>query len=97
VANRGAPEIVDTSNLTDADWAEINRLRQAYQTGGQKAFSNALDELADRDPVQFLNIVTAYFPHAVLEVIKDNIAANGFTDEEFYEIDAQTIIRRDIG
>jgi hypothetical protein len=69
--------IVDTTNLTDADWAEID-----------KGFSKALDELADRDPVQFLDIVTADFPHAVLEVIKDDIAANGFNDEKFYEIDA---------
>lgn len=87
MANRAAPEIVDTSNLTDADWAEINKLRQAYETGGQKAFSKALDELADRDPVEYFTIVAAYFPHAVMEVIEDNTAA-GFTEEEFYEIDA---------
>ena len=39
MANLGA--IVDTTNLTDADWAEID-----------KGFSKALDELADRDPVR---------------------------------------------
>ena len=32
-------EIQDTSGLTDADWAEINKLRNAYKSGGSKALS----------------------------------------------------------
>jgi hypothetical protein len=36
-------EVVDTTGLTDADWAEINKLKNAY-AGGQKALSAALDE-----------------------------------------------------
>ena len=88
MANRSAPGIVDTSNLTDADWAEINKLTQASETGGQKAFSKALDELENRNPVQYFTIVAVYFPHTVIEVIKDNIAANGLPEEEFYDIAA---------
>lgn len=82
MANLGA--IVDTTNLTDADWAEID-----------KGFSKALDELADRDPVQFLDIVTAYFPHAVLEVIKDEHCSkwNSLTRSSTKST-LQTIVRR---
>jgi hypothetical protein len=42
-------EVVDTTGLTDADWAEINKLKNAYDVGGQKALSAALDDLA-KDP-----------------------------------------------
>jgi hypothetical protein len=86
VAKRGAPEIVDASKLTDADWAEVNMLRRAYEKGGQKAFSKALDELGERDPAQYLTIAAAYFPQIVRELIQDNIAAKGLTEEEFREL-----------
>ena len=35
--------IVDTSWLTDADWAVINRLRRIHETEGQKAVRKALE------------------------------------------------------
>ena len=31
--------VADASGLTDGDWAEINRLKRAYDEGGDKAFS----------------------------------------------------------
>jgi hypothetical protein len=31
-------EVQDTSGLTNADWVEINKLRNAYKKGGGKAF-----------------------------------------------------------
>jgi hypothetical protein len=37
--------IADTSLLTDSDWAEINKLKRAYDEGGSKALSKALEEL----------------------------------------------------
>ena len=40
-------EVLDTSGLTDADWAEINRLKSLYETGGRIALSKALAELGD--------------------------------------------------
>jgi hypothetical protein len=43
-------EIQDTSGLTDADWAEINKLRDAYKRGGLKALDAALAKLAG-DPL----------------------------------------------
>jgi len=83
---RGAPTVVDTSHLTDADWSEINRLQRAYEKGGTKAFSKALEELGDRNPVQYLAVASAYFPHEVREAVKDNIAAEGMTEDEFNDL-----------
>jgi len=83
---RSAPEIVDTSHLPDADWTEINKLQRAYERGGSKAFSNALDELGNRDPVKYLAVASAYFPREVGEAIKDNIAAEGLTEDELSEL-----------
>jgi hypothetical protein len=83
---RSAPAIVDTSHLTDADWSEINKLQRAYKKGGTKAFSKALDELGDKDPIKYLAVASAYFPREVREAVKDNIAAVGLTVEEFDEL-----------
>jgi hypothetical protein len=44
-------EVVDSSGLTDDDWAKINRLRHLHESGGSKALSKALDELAEADPI----------------------------------------------
>ena len=32
-------EVVDPSGLSDADWAEINKLQQAYKEGGKRALN----------------------------------------------------------
>jgi hypothetical protein len=45
-------EVVDSSGLTDDDWAKINRLRDLYDSGGPKALSKALRELAEADPIK---------------------------------------------
>ena len=62
---------VDTSDLTDADWVEINKLRAAYDNGGREALSKAFDEL---DPVRCLNIMAALHLDMVSEVIKEETA-----------------------
>jgi hypothetical protein len=36
---------MDTSGLTDADWAEINKLRRAWETEGTKALTKKVLEL----------------------------------------------------
>jgi hypothetical protein len=43
-------EVVDSSGLTDDDWAKINRLRHLHESGGSKAL--AFDELAKADPIK---------------------------------------------
>jgi hypothetical protein len=40
--------IQDTTGLTDADWAEINKLRNAHKKGGAKAVGRAMQQLAGR-------------------------------------------------
>jgi hypothetical protein len=80
---RDVPEICDKLQLTDADWAEINHLNRVYKNGGPKAFSKALGELGEKDPMQFFAIAFAYFPVLVREVIKNNVANLGMTADDF--------------
>jgi hypothetical protein len=47
-------EIVD-EELMDDDWAEINKLQLAYESGGEKALSKAVDKLEAKDVIQFYN------------------------------------------
>ena len=77
--------VADASGLTDADWAEINRLKRAYDDGGDKAFSKALKELDD-NPFLAIRVLGAFFPEMVREAIKDAMAANGTTEEDLREL-----------
>jgi hypothetical protein len=77
--------IADTTGLTDADWAEINKLKRAYETGGQSALSKAFQEL-DKDPVRAIRVIGAFFPEMVREAIKDAMAENGITIEDIREM-----------
>ena len=78
-------EIADTANLTDADWAEINKLKAAYEKDGQRGLSNALGKLAD-DPIRYLCVIGAFFPDMVRDAIKDDMAAQGVTEEDIREL-----------
>jgi hypothetical protein len=62
-------EVVDSSGLTDDDWAKINRLRHLHESGGFKAVSKAFDELAEADPIIFAHIMSAFFVDMVRETI----------------------------
>ena len=44
-------EVANVTGLTDADWADINRLKQIHKQGGSKALSKAMDELY-KDPMR---------------------------------------------
>ena len=48
-------EVVDSSGLTDDDWAKINRLRDLYESGGPKALSKAFRELAEAETLWALS------------------------------------------
>jgi hypothetical protein len=78
-------EIQDTSGLTDADWAEINKLRNARKKGGRKAFANALDRLA-KDPIRFAVVIGALFPDMLREMIRDQMAEAGITEQDLREL-----------
>ena len=57
----------DTDGLTDADWAEISRVKKAYTKGGADAFWLAIDMLTEDDVVLSLRVVGAFFPQLVTE------------------------------
>ena len=69
-------EVQDTSGLTDADWAEINKLRKAYEAGSRKAVDLALKKLA-KDPIRFAVVIGALFPDMMREMIRDQMAECG--------------------
>jgi hypothetical protein len=77
-------EIVDSSHLTDADWAEINKLKKACETGG-KALSAAIEQLAT-DPIRYMNVMAAFFPDMIREAIKDSMAESGMTEDDLREL-----------
>lgn len=74
-------EVADSSGLTDADWAEINKLRKAYETGGRKALRKAFDELS-----KYARVVGALYPDEIRESIKDAMAEKGMTEEDIREL-----------
>jgi hypothetical protein len=77
--------IADTSGLRDADWVEINKLRDAYRTGGQKALRDAWRKLTD-DPIRTVRVYGAFFPAKLRNTIKDVMAAEGMTVEDLTEM-----------
>ena len=79
-------KVVQTSWLTDADWVEINKLKRAYERGGQKAFWAAADKLGETDPFRWTNVVGAFFPNELREILKDEMAERDMTEEELREL-----------
>ena len=78
--------LVDTSHLKDGDWAEINKWKQAYASGGQKALSKAMAESAEADPTRHMSVMAAFFPDEVKNAIRDEMAEQGMTDEDLREL-----------
>jgi hypothetical protein len=78
-------KIQDASGLTDADWAQINKLRQALEQGGDKAFQKALGDLK-KDPSRYLRVMRAFFPVRVREALRDSLANAGITEEDLREL-----------
>jgi hypothetical protein len=77
--------IEDTSRLTDADWAEINKLKRAFDSGGDKELLQALERLK-QDPVRAVRVLGAFFPHKINEALKDAAADMGMTAEDWKEM-----------
>jgi hypothetical protein len=78
-------EVVDSTGLTDADWAEINKLRRAFDKGGQAGVSKAMVKLA-KDPMRYVTVMGAFFPDVIREAIKDSVAEAGMTEEDIREM-----------
>jgi hypothetical protein len=79
-------EVVDTSGLTDADWAEITKVREAYRSGGKKALDAALEELQQKDLYRLFRVIGAFWPDALRESIRDKMAEMGMTKEDLQEL-----------
>jgi hypothetical protein len=84
MANDDPFEVVDTSGLTDADWAEINKLRSADKKG-KKALNKAMAELI-KDAVRWVRVIGAFFLVMSRESIKDAVAEAGLTEEDLREM-----------
>jgi hypothetical protein len=82
------PHLIDSTDLTDADWDEINKIKQAYATRGQRGFVKALEALYKRDELTWLRVVVvlAYYPTVVKEAMRDNMAASAVTAENLQDI-----------
>jgi hypothetical protein len=78
-------EVQDTSGLTDADRAEINKLRKTYKRGGRKAVGLALEKLA-KDPIRFVVVIGALYPDMMREMIRDQMAEAGITEQDLREL-----------
>ena len=76
--------MVDTSDLTDADRAEISKLRNGWVAGGHKGLQRAISELF-KTPIIGTRIMAAFYPEMVKEVIEDEVA-KGMTKEDLEEL-----------
>jgi hypothetical protein len=85
MTDRDDLEIADASLLTDADWAEINKLRRAYEINGSEGLSKALKKLAN-DHIRYGIVMGAFFPDMIRNAIKDHMAEMGVTEDDLKEM-----------
>lgn len=78
-------EVVDPSNLSDADWAELNRLQEIHTNSGPEVSGVAFDELTERNPLQSIRILLALSPTGTMEAFKDVLASKGMTHQDLIE------------
>jgi hypothetical protein len=79
-------EFADESGLTDSDWAEIEKLKCAYDSGGEKGLSKAVDKLEAKDIIQFITVVGAFYPDRVKEIIKNEMAEGSLASDDLREL-----------
>src|SRR5262245_1046754 len=70
-------KVIDTSNLTDADWAAIERVNRACELGGSAAFWHELESFDDLS-LQ-LRVVGAFFPDVISEMIEEEMTEHDLT------------------
>jgi hypothetical protein len=78
-------KIEDASGLTDADWAQIKKLRRTLEHGGYKAFQKAVADLK-KDLPRYLRVMRAFFPVKIREALRDSLASAGITEEDLREL-----------
>jgi hypothetical protein len=62
--------------ITDADWAEVNKLRRAYDSGGDEAQKRAYEALC-KDLTRWVRVMSAFHSDYVRAKV-DAYAALGF-------------------
>ncbi len=73
----------DELALTDADWAELTKLRRIWETEGTKALAKAFNEM---NPARCLRIMAACFPEQVSSTMKDWMAKKGITEDDLKQM-----------
>jgi hypothetical protein len=76
--------VVDSSGLTDVDWAAVNRVNRAYEAGGIDSFCDELEKLDDE--VLQITVAGAFFPTLIRELLVDRMAEHGLTFDDLREI-----------
>jgi hypothetical protein len=79
-------EVVDPSGLTDADWVEINKLKAACASGGERALDEAMGELATKHPIRYCAVLAAFFPDMTRHAIDSAMADPGVKEENIREL-----------
>jgi hypothetical protein len=75
----------DPSWLKDHDWIEVNKLRHAYEDGGDDALVKAWGDLYRKDLAQFSRVACAFDPDHMRR-IRDAVENAGYTWQELIEL-----------
>jgi hypothetical protein len=84
--------VLDPTGLTGADWAEMDKLRNAYDAGGHLAFLAALHTLEQKAASEeypatqatetYFRVLNALSPGLAREVLRECLAERGITKED---------------
>ena len=83
---RATLEVVDATDLTDADWACVSTVKRAYEAAGIEGFRDAIERLGNGDWVFQIKIASAFFPAQIREELMDIMADYGLTTDDLREI-----------
>jgi len=77
--------VEDPSWLKDHDWIEVNKLRRAYEDGGEDALVKAWGDLYRKDLDQFTRVACAFDPGHIRR-IKEAFEDTGYTSQDLIEL-----------
>lgn len=79
-------EVVDATDLTDAHWESIDRVKHAYEAAGIDGFWEELERLSNGDVVFQITIASAFFPAQIREALMDVMADHDLSVDDLQEI-----------
>ncbi len=65
------PATVGASALTDVDRMELDKLKAAWQAGGEAELAKAQKQLRQTDPIRWFRIVRIFYPELLRKIIGD--------------------------